>query len=135
MSICLRNQNRAGLTLRLAASAWQAALAIAEQHGWNPAGTQLPDWLAGLGWAAGAGYAPPRGGYVPGVGRMVLLDDALNLADALERAFWAHEPRRGAAQPGVFQTEWDNGQGVQAGIGLLLALAEFCRQGPFFIET
>ena len=97
------SDERQAVTLTL--SAWQQVLELAEAHGWNPLGTvELDSWL-GLG---GDPFAGP-GSYTPGERRLVLLDDAINLAEALDRAFLEHEPLPLAQSGGIFQTEWDSG--------------------------
>jgi hypothetical protein len=68
-------------------------------------------------------------------GRLVLLDDALNLADALERAFLAYEPERVRSYidltlAGVFGPA-KNGR---PGIGVILEVERLCQSGAFWIE-
>ncbi len=65
-----------------------------------------------------------------------MLEDALNLMDALEQAFMTYEPRLECTYRGIFRTEWDEWrEKSRPGAGILLALADFCRSGSFWIEN
>jgi len=121
----------------LTSRAWHSILEIAEQHGWLPIGAAQPEWLWGSGnWLLldeEQDQFPNQISY--GDGRLVLLDDALNLADALERAFLAFEPERirsytDLTLSGVFGPA-RNGK---PGIGTILEVAAFCQSGAFWIE-
>lgn len=139
MSIRLRNQNDAGLTLTLNSNAWCGLLDLAEDHGWNPMGAVDPDgWLEHI---AGMGVFEPDSdgelnrGYSSDNNHLVLLEDALNLADSLERVFLAYEPPKEFRRYIYFYSELEKAEfTLTPGIGALLILESFCRQGAFTIE-
>jgi hypothetical protein len=135
----LRNQREADRVLSLTASAWFSLLELGEAYGWIPMAAVLPGF-----WSA---LEPPELGYdlqEPGDGafrrkderRLVVLEDALNLADALERAFIAYDPPpsdRYTYLPlagRILSTP-----SIDAGIGVLLELIDFCQLGAFWIES
>lgn len=184
MSFRLRNQNSPEKTLSITSPAWFGILDIAEQFGWNPMGTVLPEWWLGgelvqfgydlheragyrrpedwptdpwpTAWPAadltgegGAGDGDDGDPYPTngnGHTRLVLLEDALNLADALERAFMAYEPRRTHHLADYFAPGLESpagrtrpGAGAYAGIGAvgigaIVAVTDFARLGAFSIE-
>jgi hypothetical protein len=115
---------------------WFRLLELAEEYDWNPLGTAQPEqWQAGE--VHPLGYDPDQWPVNDGDDpkRLVLLEDALNLADALERAFLVYEPDPAPQLPEMPPS----GQQVQEerarpSIGAILALMEFCQQGAFWIE-
>lgn len=136
----LINQRNPAQTLTLTRGAWYCLLDMARQSGWNPMGTIHQGFLHGLVtdlleyYPLGEGE-PGNGTYTPVSSRLVMLEDALNLMDALERAFIAYEPQPVASYYGIFRTEWDELRDrTSPGIGSLQALTDFCRAGPFIIE-
>jgi hypothetical protein len=135
----LRNQKNPTQNLMLTSSAWRWILVIAEQSGWNPMGTINQTLLHGLSFGSNDGHPngePGNGTYTPTTSRLVMLEDALNLMDALEKAFVAYEPNLDHAYRGIFRTEWDDWrEKSRPGAGILLALADFCRFGSFWIEN
>ena len=129
----LRNQKNPNQTLTLSRSAWLWLLECAEQSGWQPMGTVHQEHLYGLGSWLGE---IDGGTYTPATSRLVMLEDALNLMDALEQVFESYEPQPENVSAAAFRTEWDDlarGQ-TRPGIGSLVALADLCRAGPFLIE-
>ena len=134
----LRNQNNPHQTLTLTSNAWHHLLFLARESGWNPMGTIHPQLLAGFSIGleddhseAGSG----NGTYTPSTSRLVMLEDALNLMDALDRAFLNYEPEKINVYRGIFRTEWDRlREWSRPGIGILQELADFCRSGSFWIE-
>jgi hypothetical protein len=138
VSYHLHSENNSELTLSLNTHTWYQVLELAEAYAWNPIGTVLPEWLPGLWEDDGNGshfdeHLP--GSYTPDTGRLVLLEDALNLADALERAFLAYEPNPALSGRGIFYTEWDDlSVRNRPAIGVLLILVEFCRLGAFWVR-
>lgn len=136
MSFQLRNEDDHTLTITLSSRAWYRLLELGEQHGWNPLGTVRPEWLAGFNFAMpveeGTGMFQ-QGSYTSQASRQVLLEDALNLADALDRAFLVLEPCPTLPYRGIHQTEWDE-DGVTPGIGVIAAVIELCNQGAFWID-
>lgn len=140
MSYRLCNEQNQTSTLTLNNRAWYQILSLAEQNGWNPMGTIQPEWLAGVAAYIG-GIQPPLvdtspGSYTPEVSRKVLLDDALNLADALERAFLYYEHQPISSSNAGFRTEWDDWfqNGSQPAVGVVVVMMEFCREGAFWVE-
>jgi hypothetical protein len=135
MIVRLRNQKHPERVLLLASHAWQALLELAEQYGWNSLGV-LEGWDAlaaqeqGSSLAFSADWLP---GELVEAGALSILEDALNLADALERAFLEEEPQRVPASYYLFEPD-DPTLRNRPGIGTLLALVAFCREGAFALE-
>jgi len=130
-----RNHKNPNQTLTLSRSAWLWLLDCAEKSGWQPMGTVHQEHLYGLGSRLGE-MEMDGGTYTPETSRLVMLEDALNLMDALEQVFESYEPLPESASAAIFRTEWDDlarGQ-PRPGIGSLVALANLCRSGPFLIE-
>jgi hypothetical protein len=134
----LRSQRDTQHTLTMTQRAWYQLLDMAEEYGWNPMGTVLPEtWRL-----SGSIYSDfldeeslSLGSYTPQADRLVLLEDSLNLADALEEAFIAYEPDSNLKFKDLFATEWDGlVDHSRPGIGVILALVDFCREGAFWIE-
>lgn len=134
----LCNQRDPTLTLTLTHAAWHQMLELALNNGWNPMGTLHPNLLLGLSAQFDEdlfGGEQDDGTYTPQARRLVMLDDALNLMDALERAFLAFEPQRVSAYSQFYRKPQDAlRERARPGIGTLLELAEFCRGGAFWIE-
>ena len=63
----------------------------------------------------------------------MILEDALNMADALEQAFHEYEPRRVPAWFYLFEPEEDELR-LQPSIGALMAVIDFCQEGAFWVE-
>ena len=134
MNFRLCNQKNPAQNLTLSYSAWMWLLDSAREAGWNPMGTIQRNQLVGLG-LGDENEDSGDGSYAPSNSRLVMLEDALNLMDALERIAAAYEPMR-ISYRGIFRTEWDDmlKGDARPGIGSLLALADLCRAGPFLIE-
>jgi hypothetical protein len=121
--------------LILTDATWHALLDLAEEYGWNPYGPVLP-WQ----WDA---LELDLSGYTPGdllfgepeeseTGRrLVVLDDALNLADALERAFLDYEPQRVPASFYLFAPIEED---AYPSLGALSETLLICQKGAFWIE-
>jgi len=136
MGFRLHNLQNPHKTLRLSRRTWFGLLELAEAHGWNPLGTvsqeyplgesnsfhssieMLPDW-DGSYWEE----------------RQVLLDDALNLMDALQEAFETYEPVR---LPSLYALGWlsefDEIERTHPSLGALERTIAFCQGGAFRIE-
>jgi hypothetical protein len=118
---------------------WFSILELAEVYGWNPMGTLAPEW-----WLqnnpAQSGYDPnDQDGRVDereeNGRKLVILEDALNLADALELAFMEYEPERLAAFAQVSAAAGEEIEGRnRPSIGAISAVIEFSRLGSFYIE-
>ena len=133
MSFRLRNQRDPQQTLRLNILTWYGILEMAEAHGWNPMGAVLPEWSEpGLAWPA-YDFEDPEINYWDE--RLVLLEDALNLADALENAYQAYEPIH---LPSLRYYAVFNGNSeldrAYIGLGALERTIQFCQLGAFYIE-
>lgn len=139
MSFRLSNQNYPDQALFMSTSAWFDIISLAEDYGWKPMGPVNDAWTVGL-----VGEYPELSlerpdlwiaSYTGDEGSLVVLDDALNLADALDRAFMESNP-----QPNLeYLPGYENGQGetegsLHAGIGVIQIVKEFCHQGAFWIE-
>jgi hypothetical protein len=118
--------------------AWFSILDLAEQHGWRPYGAVQAEWL----WSSAGlpvhreGHDLMTGDYAYEQGRLVMLEDALNLGDALERAFLAYEPERLPSYTDMTMfAAFDPGPFGKPGIGVLLEIADLCQSGAFWIES
>jgi hypothetical protein len=138
----LRNEKEPDKTLTITRDTWYGILELAEEHGWNPFGTSFSE-----GWSDGdvalAGYflgKPLNGdgyGHKNGNGhngRLVILEDALNLADALEQAFLRYEHTRVPASFFYFEP-LDGAIDSRPSIGALLGVLDFCSEGAFWVEN
>lgn len=139
MSYQLRNQEDPSKTLRMSKEAWHSILDLAEEYGWNPRGTVPTDWWMKINlYPDGFDPFDPEswdGGYTPNSGRLVLLDDALNLADALEQAFIDYEPELAPSFVHVSMTGLAGAVAqIRPSIGAIIAATDFCRLGSFLIE-
>lgn len=140
MSFRLTGEHETTPTIHLNTRTWYEVLDLAEEHGWNPMGTVQPEWLNGVADWLGSQLSEPvdlsDSSYTPEVSRTVLLEDALNMADALERAFLAYEPRGCNGHNRSHRTEWDDwfGNGSRPAVGVIVVLVDFLRAGSFRIE-
>ena len=129
----MTNQSYPKKTLRLNRPTWYGILDLAVENGWNPMGTAHPEWWLLPGEEALAGGGPSRGSYTGGPLGLVLLEDALNLADALEQALLAYEPEWQRFRVwGEIPRLGDRG-GLPS-LGAMSCLVDFCRMGSFHIE-
>lgn len=138
MIFTLRNQRDPTRILNLTRTAWYGLLDLADLYGWNPLGVSTSN-----GWQD---LDIPWDGYdseitltgLPenptGNGRLVILEDALNLGDALEQAFFEYEPLRVPASYYLFEPENEYLRN-RPSIGAISAVIEFCRLGAFWLET
>jgi len=134
-------------------------LKLALGYGWQPMGGVLPEipaqdfHQAGISlvdWDRPEWYHPERDRpetlletYLPlqlEIGespaervRLVLLEDALNLVDALDRAYQAYEPVKVPPSYFLFEPE-DPALRLRPSLGALSAAIEVCRQGSFSVE-
>ena len=132
----LVNQDDPNITLGLTTITWYRILEKAQDYGWNPMGTILPQWEAGYPDLSGfSGLNDRYGEYWSAGGRLVLFEDALNMADALELAVVDYEP---AYIPSLaYYTMFnENGgkNGSQPGLGAMQKVIDLCRMGTFQIE-
>lgn len=67
-------------------------------------------------------------------GELVILEDAMNLADALETAFLEYEPRRLKATTLLYAIE-DPAVDMRPSIGAINAVLELSKLGAFWVEN
>lgn len=135
----LSNQNNPKQALHMTSGAWYDILELALEYGWNPLGTVHDPWSLS---PAGAwlDYEAQElglwsGSYTGENGSLVLLDDALNLADALDHAFIDYDPEPSIRYlPGYTNGSGERNGGLRAGVGVILAVTDFCRNGAFWVE-
>ena len=124
--------------LGLTSSTWYGILELAEENGWNPMGT-LPSDSGDSGMLlAGIGVVDDRnwsGNYWSHDEGLVLLEDALNLADALENAFLNYEPQHipSLHYYTVFG-ENSSSNGIKPSLGAIQGVIDLCYLGMFKIE-
>jgi hypothetical protein len=136
MAVTLRSARNPQDSISLTTTAWLAILDLADLYGWTPIGSILPGgWQDidipwdGYDFALTLDGLPPR----PDEGQMVILEDALNLADALEQAFYEYEPLRVPPSFYLFEPE-DEYLRNRPSIGAITAVIDICRQGAFWVE-
>lgn len=134
----LTNKNDPGYSIGLTRAAWFGILKLAEQYGWNPVGTSIPEWETGMSsfitYDAGEKELP-RGNYFGDEYQLVLLEDALNLADALEIAALEYEPRWiRSLNYYILFGDPTNLNGGQPSLGAIQKVIDLCNSGPFLIE-
>jgi hypothetical protein len=130
----MQNDRNPDKVLWLATSAWRGILSLALEYGWNPLGA-VPfevGLLSPLAEVSMDSYFPSN--HTGHQDRFVLLEDALNLADALELAFQDHQPQWVPASYFRFEPE-DDPLRDHPGVGTLLAVADFCTLGAFAVKT
>ena len=135
MTYRLSNQHNPAVMLGLTSSTWYGILELAEENGWNPMGT-IPSELEDASFVlAGMGHYERGGDYWTDNGGLVLLEDALNLADALERAILNYEPQY---IPSLFYYttfgEHNGANGMQPSLGAIQGVIDICYLGMFKIE-
>jgi hypothetical protein len=134
MSYLLTNQRDPQQTIRLSNQAWFGILELAEDYGWRPLGTIMPE---SYGLAGPFSDDPSQwyGDYWSAGERLVIVDDALNMGDALSKAYVDYEPiRKETLHPFFADSDFGVINRPQPGIGIVKLLAEFCLYGSFFIE-
>ena len=134
----LINLDNPSLTFGLTSSTWYGILEMAEDNGWNPMGTMPPNpdeavlMLTGL---SSIGTHEWSGEYWGDEGGLVLFEDALNLADALEHALLNYEPQ---FIPSLhYYTIFGENNGYnrhQPGLGAIQGTIDLCYLGTFKIE-
>lgn len=141
MAVRLRNKTEPQQTLSLTHQAWYSLLDLAEAYGWRPVGTLLPgewDWLElELNGFAPFGLPVNGNGMHDDEGadesRLVVIEDALSLAEALDQAFMDYEPNRVPTTFYLFEPE-EIVLRNRPTVGTINTTVEFCRQGAFWIE-
>jgi len=133
VSYRLRNQNDPDKTVRMNNWAWFGVLDLAGKYGWNPMGTVTSEGLelAGL-FSHGADLW--LGDYWGDGQRMVLIEDALNLGDALEEAFVRYEPVRLPSLHSFHLAGNSGNNGWDPAVGVIKLVSDFCQAGAFYVE-
>jgi len=135
VSYQLVNQNHPDQQIRINNWTWYGVLKLALNYGWNPLGAVEPERLelAGLFINNGNhGY----GDYWGQKPRLVLFEDALNLGDALERAFIKYEPiRLPSLHPFHLAGENGSSRDQTPAVGVIQLMIRFCHAGAFLIES
>lgn len=125
-------------TVSVTHQAWYSLLDLAVAYGWNPVGAipqlELNDAPPGYETALPEAHLD---GSAYTAGQLVQLEDALNLADALEHAFKDYEPRRlpPLALLNLLPEAELRPYISRPSIGAILLLVDFCRRGAFRIES
>jgi hypothetical protein len=134
VSYQLINQSNPDKFIQMNNWTWFGILELAEKYGWNPRGTVTPESLEL------AGSYPDDGNrwqaeYWGNEARLVLIEDALNLADALELAFIKYEPvRLPSLHPFYLTGENGGSHNHPPAIGVIQIMIHFCQSGAFLIE-
>ena len=126
------------MTLGLISSTWYGILELAEANGWLPMGTIPSDpWDAGM-VLPGLGFHVARdwgGDYWSDNGGLVLFEDALNLAEALEHAILNYEPQYiPSLHYYTFFGENSGLNGNQPSLEVIQGVIDICYLGVFKIE-
>jgi hypothetical protein len=134
VSYQLVNQADPDQTVQMNNWTWFGILELAENYGWNPKGTVTPGKLELAGFYPGDG-SRWHGEYWGNEARLVLIEDALNLADALEEAFIKYEPvRLPSLHPFHLAGGNGDGHGRTPAVGVIQIMIRFCQSGAFLIE-
>jgi hypothetical protein len=122
----------------LSTRTWYGSLELAEEYGWTPMGTVLPEWEVQVPVLEVFGMDSQElwvGDYWTDHGSLVLFEDALNIADALDKAFLDYEPVRLPSLHEFFLNfDYRHTNGRRPNIGVIEVLTDFCRSGAFYIE-
>ncbi|MFO7623192.1 MAG: hypothetical protein R6V73_02490 [Anaerolineales bacterium] len=133
----LKNEKDPNNAIHLTSETWYSILDLAEEYGWNPMGAVLPGQFQEYEYSSAGSYLGVtlnlywNGGSDDG--RLVVFEDALNMADALDQAFMEYEPLRVPASYFIFEP-YDQAIPVRPSLGALSAVIEICRTGAFWIE-
>jgi len=143
VSYQLRNQNDPQNGVQFNTLTWFGVLELAQEYGWNPMGTVHPNGFELAGFeqiefeeAMNYSVDPHEwpGDYWGNMEKLVLIEDALNLADALEEAFLDYEPVRLPALHGYWPSNvYGDVKRSPPSIGAIKLLARFCQDGAFYI--
>ena len=134
MAYRLINQRDPKSRIKVNNETWYGILELAEDYGWSPLGTVLPERFGLAGFFTGD---PDQwyGDYWSEGSRLVLIEDALNMGDALYEAYLDYEPIYAPTLPSY---SGGNGIGIlsrpQPSIGAVSLMIDLCQQGAFYIE-
>jgi hypothetical protein len=122
--------------LYLTAETWDRIVSLAEAYGWFPVNSAIlgTDHVAEIPLAGFYLDAPlTRAGDYSATRNLVITEDALNLAEALERAFLAYEPLRLPSRY-LFFSEWELEKKLPPAIGAIDAVINLSRLGAFWLS-
>ena len=131
----LRNEKDPTHIIHLTRETWYSILDLAEEFGWNPMGAVLPGQFQEYEHSYAGSYLGFNLYWNGGSdeGRLVVFEDALNMADALDQAFMEYEPVRVPASYFLFEP-LDQTLPIRPSLGALSAVMGICRMGAFWIE-
>ena len=136
MSYQLTNQRDPEQSIRLSNQAWYGILELAEDYGWRPLGTILPERYGSASVFFDEDPSQWYGDYWSDGERLVILEDALNLGDALEEAYLDYEPIRLSSLHGF---SWNGFHQMidrpLPAIGIVKIMSDFCLLGAFSIDN
>ncbi len=138
MNYRLKNKHNQTLSLCLTAESWFKILRMADHFGWVPVGNHLFD-VHEAPASAGTHLGVPiridldEDKLSGGLRKEVVLEDALSLAEALERAFLEYEAIR---LPIIYYLFGDPvlEAKLPPSIGVITELIRFCQSGSFWVE-
>ena len=138
VSFVLCIQNDQTISIGLNNRTWYGILQMAEENGWNPMGTVSVHPAAVIDtfpWDSLGLPDEQPGEYWADETRLVLFEDALNLADALDVALHQYLPQfLPSLSVYALQDSLLEGNGSQPSIGALQLVADFCTLGSFYIQ-
>ncbi len=133
----LQNQKYPDKTLSLTANTWHKILDLAEKFGWSPVVRGQSDHWEALLPVAGTINGRPLLVYDEAQESkltLIIIEDALNLADCLEDAFIDLEPVRLPSRYFYFK-DWGIENDLAPSIGAIQSVIDFARIGAFHIEA
>jgi hypothetical protein len=137
VSYCFTNQKKSSKTLALTHPTWAGVLRLAETYGWKSYSPVFPgQGLVHASWMAGTYLGVPliSTDEDAEVARTLMLtEDALALADVIEKAYQAFEPVR-LPVAYFFFTDESLEVHLPPGLGVMAELIDFCRLGAFWID-
>ncbi len=137
MSYSFTNQKKPARTLALTHATWTGVLHLAETFGWRSFSPVFPgEGLLHSAWLAGSYLGIPLISSeedAEAARTLMLAEDALGLADAIEQAYESFEPVRLPLAYFLFADEVLERR-LQPGLGVMAELIDFCRLGAFWID-
>lgn len=137
MSYSFTNQKKPARTLALTHATWTGVLQLAETFGWRSFSPVFPgEGLLHSAWLAGSYLGVPLISSeedAEAARTLMLAEDALGLADAIEQAYESFEPERLPVAYFLFADEVLERR-LQPGLGVMAELIDFCRLGAFWID-
>ena len=135
MAYRLKNHLDPNQMLGLTHNTWLDIVSLAKEYGWTPYGVIMPGQFQeheSSGTYLGVRLQVLEEEFISD-SRLVVLEDALNLADALDRAFQEYEPIRLPADYFYF-TRAQLERLLPPSVGAIMSVLELSRLGAFWIE-